>query len=119
MIENGATPEEVDWLMQGQRVELNAFASDELIAFIEGKLAEHGIAKVIPDQDTLADAYRRMHRQAVVQAAVDKAVADLDDDEVPVPEGLEGRISEMLKSEPTIAWDAALRTIIVDEDGIG
>jgi hypothetical protein len=71
---NGATEEEIEWLLQGQRVELNALASDELVAFIERKLAQHGIAKVIPDQDTLANGYRRMHRQATVQAAVGQAV---------------------------------------------
>src|SRR5262249_50266295 len=89
---NGATEKEIAWLLQGQRVELNAFASDELIAFIERKLAQHGIAKVIPDQDTLADAYRRMHRQATVQAAVDEAVEGLEDKEVPVTKGLQNRI---------------------------
>src|SRR3954463_9935305 len=37
---HGATEDEVDFLMH-RRVELNAFASDELIAWIERKLDEH------------------------------------------------------------------------------
>ncbi len=74
-----------------------------MIAFIERKLAQHGIAKVIPDQVTLADAYRRMHRQAAVQAAVDEVVEDLDDEEVPVTKGLQNRIKKMLKDDPTLS----------------
>ena len=41
-----------------RRVELNALASDQLVGFIERKLAEHGIRKVIPQADLLGDAYR-------------------------------------------------------------
>lgn len=86
-----------------------------MIAFIERKLAQHEIAKVIPHQVTLADAYRRMHRQAAVQAAVDEVVEDLDDEEVPVTKGLQNRIKKMLKDDPTLSWDAALRAIVEGE----
>ena len=42
-----------------QRVELNALVSSRrFIDFIEQKLAEHGISKVIPEAAGLADAYR-------------------------------------------------------------
>ena len=58
--QNGATPEEIEFLLE-QRVELNAFASDELVAWIEGKLAEHGVAKVVPDE---RDARRRLPADA-------------------------------------------------------
>jgi hypothetical protein len=53
--ENGATEAEIAFLCSerlayaGQRVELNAFTSDALIAWLEGKLKEHGIRKVVPD----------------------------------------------------------------------
>jgi hypothetical protein len=53
---NGATAEEIEFLLE-QRVELNALASDELVAFIERKLAEQGIAKVIPRKEQLEEAY--------------------------------------------------------------
>src|SRR4051794_27188592 len=43
----GATREEVETLLT-HRVELNAFASDELVQWIEGKLDGHGVRKVIP-----------------------------------------------------------------------
>src|SRR5512147_732106 len=63
LAESGATEAEIGFLLN-DRVELNAFASDELVEWIEGKLEEHGVRKVIPDQEMLAEAYRRQ-RQSV------------------------------------------------------
>ena len=54
LAENGATAEEIEFLLE-ERVELNAFASDELIDWLERKLREHG-SEGLPDADTLADA---------------------------------------------------------------
>ena len=90
---------------------MNALASDELVALIERKLAKHGIAKLIPDDRTLADAYRRMHQQAAVQAKIDELVEELDEDEVKVPAGLRRRIEKALKSDPARSWDAILREV--------
>ena len=45
LVENGASPEEVEFLLE-QRVEINAFPSDELISWLESKLDQHGVAKV-------------------------------------------------------------------------
>jgi hypothetical protein len=58
---NGATDDEVRFLLE-RRVELNALPSDELVAFIERKLTEHGVAKVVPDDDMLAETYRAFKR---------------------------------------------------------
>ena len=45
---NGATPEEIAFLLGGERVELNAMPSDQFIAFVERKLTANGVAKVVP-----------------------------------------------------------------------
>ena len=55
---NGATAEEIAFL-RSRRVELNAFASADFVAWIERKLEQHGVVKVVPDQDTLMLAWRR------------------------------------------------------------
>jgi len=55
---NGATAEEIDFLLS-ERVELNAFASDELVEFIERKLDGLNIRKVVPDEETLREACQR------------------------------------------------------------
>jgi hypothetical protein len=111
---HGATQEEIDILVGGERVELNALASDELVALIERKLAEHGIRKVIPDDAVLADAYRRMHRQSVVQAKIDELVGDLDETEVEIPAGLRQRIETAIKADPARSWDAIMRVIVAE-----
>ena len=115
--ENGATPEEIDFLLE-QRVELNAFASDEFIQWLERKLVHHGIAKVVPGGDTLADAYRRMRKQALVQERINEALDELEDDDtepVPIPDNLIGRIKERQSDDPALRWDAVLREI-AEED---
>jgi len=63
---NGATAEEIEFLCSGQgytgyagrRVELNAFASADLVSWIEAKLEEHRVKKVVPGARHLADHYR-------------------------------------------------------------
>ena len=113
--ENGATDEEIDFLLD-QRVELNAFASDEFVEWIEGKLQQHGIAKVVPDGDTLAGAYGRMRRQALVQAQIDKLLTALEDEaELPIPEDLVRQIAQRLEDEPVRRWDAVLREIVEND----
>jgi hypothetical protein len=48
--------------MVHQRVELNAMASEQFVACIERKLAEHGIKKIVPVKETLDEAYRLFER---------------------------------------------------------
>jgi hypothetical protein len=110
LLENGATEAEVEFLLK-RRVEINAFPSDRLISWIEGKLVKHGVAKVIPDEDVLADAYRRMRRQALVQQRIDDLVAELTDEDCVVPPDLKNRISDMLASGSAQPWDEALQKI--------
>lgn len=60
-----------------QRVELNAFTGPELIAYIEGKLAEHGVtAKLVPPADALEEAVRSARAQAA-RSLVEAAIAEL------------------------------------------
>jgi hypothetical protein len=56
--ENGATEAEItfmfgdfDALRSTRRVELNAMTSPQFIAFVERKLRENGVAKIVPEQD--------------------------------------------------------------------
>ena len=44
----------------GQRVELNALASDHFVTWLEAKLAAAGVVKMIPDDATLKAAYQRV-----------------------------------------------------------
>jgi hypothetical protein len=109
--QHGATQQEIDILVGGERVELNALTSDQLVVLIERKLAKHGIRKAIPNDETLAHAYQRMRRQAIIQKKIDELVDELDEQEVKVPAGLRHRITKALKVDPTRPWDAVMREI--------
>jgi hypothetical protein len=110
------TRAERQFLMDDQRVELNAFASDDFIKWIEGKLDEQGIHKVVPDDETLTTAYRR----AVMIRHVEDGMDDLIDDAREIAEeiGLPGdgmladRVRSELKDHPTMTWDAAITAIL-------
>ena len=70
--ECGATEEEIA-LLRTRRVELNALTTEQLVALVESALAEHGIAKVIPDAEDLAAAWRSAKAHAEIAEAVEKA----------------------------------------------
>jgi hypothetical protein len=83
------------------------------MGWIERKLEQHGVSKVVPDNDTLADAYRRMRRQALVQERIDELLTELDDGEKEsLPEGLSDRVRSRLREDSALSWDAALREIV-------
>jgi len=106
LLENGATKAEIEFLLT-QRVELNALPSDQLVAFIERKLQQHGIAKVVPDQDQLEQTYRLFARSKQVQEVVAKALASAPTGEISIPDDLERRVREYLEQHPDARWDAA------------
>jgi hypothetical protein len=108
--ENGATSEEIELLLK-QRVELNAFASDELIEWIEGKLEDHDVAKVVPEEAALTAAYARMRQQALVQDRINEVLAKLGDSAATAPRDLAARIAKRLQKDPARRWDTALREI--------
>jgi DNA topoisomerase VI subunit B len=127
LMENGATPEEVAFLRgtpmfdggrrqkyRGQRVELNAFTSDQFIAWLEGKLQEHGVEKVIPDDTTLNQAYRRGAAIQRCQAILDKALAEVETHAsgMEVPQDLHDQVRQRLVAAPSLAWDEAIEGLL-------
>ena len=120
---NGATEEEIEFLLE-QRVELNAFASDDFVEWIESKLEEHGVAKVIPDEDCLADAYRRALEQAFVQQKIDEVIDEAEKlgEDVEVPKGLRAKVEERLDKDSAATWDEIVRDLAtqdIDDDDVG
>jgi hypothetical protein len=107
---NGATEEEVEFLLTS-RVELNAFASDELVDFIEEKLEEHGIEKVVPDEERLAEAFRLFAHSARVKEIVKAALRDDDRETIEVPADLLEQVEAYLEEHPEEPWEVAVRTI--------
>jgi hypothetical protein len=112
-----ATPEERKFLRSGRRVELNAFTSAELIEFIEGKLKQYGIKKVVPDDDTLERAYRRFyqiaHLNENLEDANNEAIEAAQDANLPT--GLARKIKKALKDDPKQPWDKVLARIAAND----
>jgi hypothetical protein len=112
----GATEEECAFLVTtqgkhqwaGQRVELNAMTSEQLVAWIEEKLRAHGLTtKLVPDREILEEAYRRAARLIPIQRMLrEKAPA------VRVPRTLRKRVVELLAKEPHLSWDAAVHRLV-------
>jgi len=113
---NGATEEDIDFLMDNQRVELNAFTSDQFIDFIEGKLEEHNIKKVIPDDHYLEQKFRHAaqasyleeHMQEIKQEAIEYGSA------VEIPSSLRESVKEVIEDNKELSWDRAVDSIFVE-----
>jgi hypothetical protein len=111
---NGATDEEAQFLLR-RRVELNALTSDQLVAFIECKLIEHGIQKVVPDADLLRDAYQLHVKSKRIEEIVAEAIEDFDDGDITAPDDLSSRVAAYLKEHPEVRWDAAVAALVEDD----
>jgi hypothetical protein len=111
---NGATKKEAQFLLH-HRVELNALPSDQLVAFIERKLTEQSIKKIIPDTDLLRDAYQLHVKSRRIEKIVAKAIESFDED-IAAPDDLHSRVAAHLKEHPELRWDAALAAIVEDEE---
>ena len=97
-----------------QRVELNAMTSEQLVAFIKRKLAEHGIEKIVPPKQTLDETYRLFERGRRLEEAFDAVETDLDAADVSAPDDIEKQVTEILKDRPTLRWDAAVKEVQAD-----
>jgi DNA topoisomerase VI subunit B len=114
LAERGATQDEIDFLVtgqafsgwHGQRVEINAIPSDVLVAWLEAKLKDIGVSKIVPDDDVLAQAWREalLHKKAL--DAFNKIMEEGTDDE-PLPDGLRDEILEAIDGKAE-SWDQAL-----------
>jgi hypothetical protein len=114
---NGASEEEIafmfrdfDRLRSTRRVELNAMTSPQFVEFLERKLRDNDITKIVPDQELLAEVYIGMERGR----RLEKAVAELEDDadDINPPSDLEPRVRKLLEERPSMRWDAAVKFLI-------
>jgi len=98
----------VSWV--GERIELNAMDSQQFLDWLEAKLQAAGVAKVVPDDDALAVAYRHLQRIAMLEQALEAARA-LPVAETPVPADLAAQIRGRI-TDTAAAWDDALWDIV-------
>jgi len=111
---NGAKPEEVEFLLH-KRVELNAMTSAQLVAFVERKLQQHGVKKIMPSKNTLTDVYRLLVRGRVIEEIVRSELEKLDGDaSISVPPDLDKQVRKYLKEHPEVRWDEAIKAIVAE-----
>ncbi len=98
---------------RGRRVELNAFTSDQFVAWLETKLEEQA-KKVIPDPGTLEQAYKRAAGLKRFRAILGRARAEVESyiANMDVPDDLRDRLQEELTREPTQSWDDAIEWLV-------
>lgn len=113
---NGATPADIAFLRAGQRVELNALSSDQLVELIETKLKGVGITKVVPDEGVLVTAYRRACQVALLNRALKAAADDAAEKakSVDVPVDLVDQVREHLRDHPDEPWDGAVAELVIN-----
>jgi DNA topoisomerase VI subunit A len=119
---NGATDDEIGILLQstypqyaGERVELNAMDSEQLIKWLERKLTEHGVKKMVPEIRKLQAAYRRAVYLQKIQVAVNKLCDQIGDETISVPAKLRDMVREGLKEQPELSWDEVVLNIAVED----
>ena len=109
---HGATRQEIDiFRRRARRAECACLRRTSRVDRAQARQARQD--KMIPDDGTLADAYRRIRRQAAIQEKIEELVEALDGAEVKVPAGLRQRIKKAMMADPTRPWDAVLREIAV------
>ena len=115
LVRHGASKGEIDMLLvQQRRVELNSMTSDQFVTFVERRLTECGAKKVVPDDETLEDAYRRtlVQQQLEEEAEALREQAEWAANEADVPADLAERVRKVMDDDPCLSWDQALIVVM-------
>ena len=100
--------------LRHQRVELNAMTSRQLVDFVETKLQQHGIKKVIPNATTLAETYQMFvasDRLCEAFAEVREELKDESAAPIEVPDDLQAKVEALLQERPDITWHRAVQLV--------
>jgi hypothetical protein len=122
LYDNGASQEEVNFLFADfdklrstRRVELNAMTSPQFIAFVECKLTEHGVGKVIPKTDLLKQTYRQYAISHAIKTEFNesrKAIEAKAEKTLKTPRDIKQQVEAILKQHAALSWHQAVRCLI-------
>lgn len=123
LIKSGAIEEEVDFLVQhgysgnwwGERVELNAMTSELFISWLEEKLDNAGVEKVVPSEKELKKWYEQAKKQAILEDKIEKQKKEVQEMNIEIPKDLTGKIKERLK-DSMMPWDSQIYFMIREEE---
>ena len=122
----GATKAEQNFLVEsrsgtqwhGHRVELNAMRPAQFIQFIERKLRERGVEKIMPDAAALATAYNLTRQGLLLQRTLaERHAMMIQEQHAPLPDGLEAEIRRRLAGSDK-SWDELLAECMKERDDL-
>jgi hypothetical protein len=113
LAEHGAHQSEIAFL-RSRRVELNAMPANVFVEFLERRLVEHGICKIVPDDNILVCHARRVLEQRLVEAVVrdSRAAMQARAASIKLPEDLDGQVRSILARMPELSWDEAVAGLV-------
>ena len=126
LYECGATKEEIRFLLRpqdgrgiGQRVELNAMTTQQFVAWLERKLREHGVEKVVPKLNVLRDTYARAVRAQEISRRIEEIEKELikDRKKMKPPKRLSNSVNNELERDPTQSWDEVIWKMAEGQNG--
>jgi hypothetical protein len=88
----------------------------DLVRWIEGKLEEHGIKKVVPDREVLESAYRRAFQAHRLEERLAEIAEEVHQEaqEAKLPANLRKKVREALKHNPEKSWDAVIAELVME-----
>jgi hypothetical protein len=122
----GATKAEQNFLVEsrsgtqwhGHRVELNAMRPAQFIQFIERKLRERGVEKIMPDAAALATAYNLTRQGLLLQRTLaERHAVMIQEQHAPLPDGLEAEVRRRLAGSDK-SWDELLAECMKERDDL-
>jgi hypothetical protein len=115
---HGATEEEIAFL-KNERVELNAMTSRQILDFVEAKLEERGVEKLVPEDTVLEQHARWLIERHLAAGAIEKIKSRIAKQaaNTSLPADLLQRIADQLDECPELSWDAAL-AMAIDIKGV-
>jgi hypothetical protein len=107
----GMGEDEIGFLVRRhRRVELNAMTSDRFVAWLEGKLGEHGGGKVVPAAGVLERHARRLLARRLAAGRVAALLREVEAEAArgTLPADLAARVGRELARDPALPWEDAL-----------
>ena len=88
--------------------------SPQLVEFVERKLGEHGVAKVVPEDDVIEKHARRLLKHTLTKKAIEGMAAEIEKmaKEIELPADLADQIVDTLTQRPALSWDQAASEIL-------
>jgi hypothetical protein len=109
---DGATEDEINFLAT-HRVELNAFASDQLLRWITTKLDQHGLQKVVPTDEVLAEGFPRQRQSEYLGQHFPELLARSREhiNGIAIPPDLREQVARRIQEQRSLSWDDAVGEI--------